>query len=1288
MNVFLNAYQSLIPVVQKILMRRAGQPDREASIGLSETPPMVSVMEQHGRSNPRTWNTFQGLLYTDLAAAYAEMEAIDTLSGKTGSEYKRAILKLKDGIATLRRKLEKYQHLIQIGDGTTDMFFDNFLDDSSRETARVYYLDGQGQQLAPIFNASLDHDGESLVLPRVGDISRIRSLRKENVIARFEIDKKFGTRLSMLVNDTGHGPKKAIDKDRSSFWSEVVLADQPVAIKPTWWSIEVRRVLIDITTSAGITERFAIDGLCPQVDDFVLYPVLPNGHMIREWAYTSVYKVRQVLNPVTQTIGPAFDLIAKAGEKVPYTYSHDTLSDFLAMLVQYTYHDQFGGSHVALDDFVAALRTTFSGVSTSVQDFPVEIRYPIADGAACKTHLMFQFNTTANRISLKSFSYGSMELVGMYTIPYDSEKLAFSRGEVNFIVLDPIDLKDIQVIHFPRHECKRIYLLFNQHNYVRNLYHIPTDQKVNMEMWNNLAQAEAEATTLDMALESQFEDRNDPSVQTVMRRNLTLSQRKVDEITGYALFLEYSKRLEELLTFQGTKAKRMELENILNSIIGVLRKKGVFVNPDTLVATETEQSPFSMTTVSAVEYVYGLYDIEVSDAYYSPEGYYITKPYKTVGRAAEFVPRWELMSPPGTAVRAFLSYKHNDTVPVWEEAANGGSVIVHWPDNTDVEPVFEKFMGGKGNVITPTKEIFVHQCARADRVSLRDGWDEVGTTQQIRVGGTIDVVVGSNGWEYWKTRRETITWTATVDVSSMADLGISGNAFESIASSTNLTVKNLAFTTVFASTDAMEVLGLFVRSINGQQVLDLEAFMQLPSVASPRIMVTNVTLDDIEARRTGCIVLFNYAKGSYGANRAYEPVTSEITEGYVPPTAIWPVPTTDGQLSTAPIDVTNQTLRTWAEGSGKNMPIVVIQGYYYHDTGLTDEGTSANFAGDVLLSQDTRVYYRPITMTVRAKDFTFVPDPFGDPYFIEDKTFTIPLKNHLLMTSTLSGAMTGAALTSHIQDQPMVRVLTSGGERDVPLWEVAFFASETREYTARIKDWDFEPVISTDTNDQETISISYSATPITIPKCGVVIVGIKNWVDDYGEPMTIFNDTAVNESHVRLYSAAGVFNGDQVDLVYPVQTEKFKTTDVPKKINVKGDAGYITVLQGWTDDKGNRYPYLGFMAVRLDRFVPHQPVYPDLKYITKNITDYRTTRRPTLKKWNFDINDPDYYPVVEYYHDYLRNRIMFAAQLPTEWNVEMSYCSYAPDVRLKFILDGTVDASPVIDNFKIEVKEE
>ena len=1009
MGTFLDKYQAVVPVIQKLILQRGGRADLAANIPEDGITQLTTVMEQHGRSNPRAYNEFLSMLYIDLAAAYGESQVVDDNIGKADTSYKRAISYLRDGIKRLDDKLQKYQHLINLGDGNTSLVYETFVDDSARETARKFYAN------PPVLDADIDHEGEALTLPKVGDISRIRSPKRQNRIARFEMDAKLGTQLSLMVNDTRHGMDKAIDQSRDSFWAETVLSSRAIRIKPTWMT----------------------------------------------WM---------------------------------------------------------------LDD-----------------EHPDRV---VVDGAACKCHVMFQFKSYINRIVLKPFSHGPMTLVACYSIPNDNDEIALQRNEITWIVRDPIELKDNHIIHFPRHMAKRVYFVFQQRNYVRNIYHVPRIQQHNIETWNRIAQSESELTEDLMAQELSFEEEQNPALADFQRRNKALSQRKVDEISGYNLFLEYMTRVKNwILNKSNMNRQDDSMATVISAMSSILKEKGLTVDPKSFSLKDLESGQYDLISMSALEYVYGLYDLEVDDVYYTDKGYYITKAFKVPGRAVEFRLRFDAEIPAGTDILPALSYNHNDDNPLWRyraksQQADGGWACapqpVYWPDNSDFTAVTERFNGGIGTMIVPNNTIYVHPVARAESVMVND------------------------------------------------------------------TVRHI-----------------------------------------------------------------NYSN----ANRAYEPLDTEFVEGMVSQVK-W---NHDLDPATFPV---RDTAISWAlDVSTINLPLIMEENAF-DKLGITDDEVRATYILDSLPDRH-RVYYRPLTVKITNRGEVYGPDPYGEPYFIEDKNFTLPITHPMLMANTIAGHIRESLLTTHVQEDPQVGIITnSGAQREIDLLDVAWYISPS-DLNSRIKQWDSR----IDTKNETTINIS--GVEYNAPVTGIVILGVKKWLREDGAPFDDQNIAHPTEAYIKPYEAEGVINGSYYDVVYPVLDGR-----VPV-VNIKFDEGVMQALGGWEDDSGNQYPYLGFVALKLDHFIPHQEVItnPSLGVITKNVTDYRTQKKPRLKKWNFDSKSSAYYPVIEYYHDLQKNKIQFAAQLPTEWIVDISYATYAPDLRVRFDLTSTTDASPVIGNFMVEVKE-
>jgi len=1302
MTEFLTKYQSLIPVVQKIILNRTKQVDAAAQVPLSSYEPTTRVVEQHGRSNPHTYNTFQGQLYTDLAAAYAEIQAVEQFSNKTESLYKRAVQYLRDGVTRLRRKLIKYRHLINLGNGTTDIFYEDFVDAGNKEMRRLFY------ENAPATDAVVDKDSETLILPKVGELSRIRSAIKKNRVARFELDEKLGARQGdVAADDTSHDTSMAIDKNRDTFWAEVIVSDEPITIKPTWWSIEIREVRI--TVGDGTTgEEWLIQGLCPVVSGVHMWPIKGDGTPARDWIYSAVltrnfdHLAGNLLTQIDQGIG--FNAQA-AGEKNPVT-----AQTFLNVLSQNVREDQYGQRHVTLADLKTALQDEFTTVFFEVTtvDEPLETIYPVRDGAASKTHIMLQHKASANRLSLKPFMHGAMDLVALYTIPYDSEELAISRGEANFIILDPQKMKPNTVIHFDRHDIKRVYMVFNQRNYVRNIYQVPRSQLFNIELRDRLSREEYRFTTDLLSVKDSFQITADAGVTGQEGRNKALSQRKVDELTGWYLLVEYAQRLRtKMLEGQYSSQKDKPIDTILNAMGLVLADKGLRVKTlaeadsglaadEQITLEELERIGSEKVEMQVFEYVYGLYDVDLDDVYYNPDGTFITKPFSVSGRAAGFTAQWDSDEPPGTSVRAFLSYDHNNTAPQWRSVDNGQFLEVFWPDNSDLQNENEQHAGGIGRTIALNKVAYVHPCARTDRMMIRSGVPPSGMLtpgQEVHIKGQLLVQQKTGSAAYWRIMSDLQDWEVTLTVNTAVDFGVdTSNGWTDVLTSP-VQVSQISIDSI-KSIAGYEGAGIaaikkFLSDGSGLRTFRMGEMIPYSDVNASDVRW--IKIDEVKVRDVGSIVQFNHAKGTIGSNRAYEPNEGEAVVGYQPQAAIWPFGNGAGGPSSRPSDEVNETLRVISNLPEQNFPMVIRGGTNLEAGGMTSDETSTfQFVVDVLAYPDVRIYYRPITVTIIDGANTYLPDPYGEPYFIEDNEFTLNISTPKLMKSTVSGTVLGEAIRGNVTGQWLVPIETSSGNRrDLPLWELSYYVSDS-DFVHRIVKWDPRTELY---NSEDGYSIMYAGTKYQLPdfpKSGVIILGIKHWVDQEGFAMTVFAEDTPTEQNVKAFAETKVFNGDQCDILYPIVTEErdFQTGEAPPKINIKFEAGIINGIAGWTSAEGNTYPYVGYLAVRLDHFVDKQPVYPNLGVITRNVTNYKKlNRRPTMRRWDLDPESPNYYPVIEYYHDVTRNRIEFARQLPTEWVANISYATYAPDVRMKFQLEGDLDVSPIIDNFRIEVKE-
>ena len=1308
MKTFLEKYQSIAPVVQKIILERAGQRDGAASVPLDSIAPVSAFAAQHGVTDPRSYNEFQALLYTDLAAAYAEMQSVDQLTSQTESLYKRTAFALRDGITRLSRKLEKYRNLINLGNGTSNIFFESFIDSSAKETNRKFYVDTEGLITSAVFDANIDKDSETLTLPQIGNVSRIRSARYRNKIARFEVDEKLGTAMSLFANNDRHDSDKAIDGDRDSFWAETALSDQPVRVKPTWWQIAVFDVGISITVGNTV-ETWIVRGKCPRINGVISLPATNNGQtLMSDWIYTDVFAAAwRPLVGVPGTPGEYFS--CKVDTDLDYAPAAQvsnplTSIQFFAAMATVTRMDQFGARHVDLNSLQDILQTIFTtssvrvelirytqqsgiryqvpvGTTTGTFVEPVEIQYPISDGVACKCHVMFQFKSPINKLTLKPFSHGQMELVGLYTTGIDNEEEALLRGDVKYIIMDPVLLDDHHVIHFDRHDAKRVYLVFNQHNYVRNIYNIPRSQLNNIEMRNNLAKAESEFTVDLMDVDKTFEEINSPELSQYMRRNRALSQRQVDGVTGWDLFLQYVARVQAYVVSKATASE--SYNKIIEAMGMILRDKGLIVNEASKLLSEVETTKAEQVRMTFYEYRYGLYDIDLTDTYYGYTGNFISVPYKSGGRAVEYTLRWEAPCNPD-GVSAWISYAQNSTSPEWVAVGNGVATRVLWPENTDLVATEEKFQGGRGAIIVPASPIYIHPCALTNQIAIPSESGVMGAGRVISISGESSTYSGGIG-----------TWVTNVSQWSMKFI-----THSNIPPGIDISLwDGVVIDRVIEWTGSWNGIDSITRHEKGTHVLDASKITRITQVGARN------SLSDFSITITGSVAYFNMAKGCTGSNRAYEPFASDKLAGYESPTSLWAF---DGPGPVS--DSVDQILQTWAQGSQKNFPIILFDGSTASVTGITDDPDSICYAGTILgaaIKNTHRVYYRPISVTVYNGAKSYGPDPFGEPYFIEGKDLTMPYSVRDIMKLSVTGIVRAGNISGNIEGQWQVPILTfSGEDRFISMKDMAYYMSDT-DIERRVVKWDYRTDVDT-VISRYKIRYSTVLYDLSLPNSGVIVVGIKNWTDANGNllpdqsiPGTITNTKIFNAVSGSGEDAVYEINGDQVDLVYPICTENrsdidhvvngtptpLQTGGAPSKVNMHFEEGYVTPIDGWIDSAGNRRPYLGYYTIKLDSFVKKQPRYLNMGIVTKNVTDYHRASRPQLKVWDLDPVSDNYYPVIEYYHDTLRNRVVFSKSLPTEWTVKISYATYAADVRVKFLLEGTMDASPVIDNYRLEAKE-
>lgn len=236
MNNYLDGFLSIIPPGEKDRLMRMvkdeydieGNVERSIKnlldqLSRSAYEPTVEYRPQSDKTDSRSYNKMLNEIHADLHALFNQSNIIDR------TIYNQQVLD-KSIIDEINKKLKKMEYKINtldliaenIADGFVSVSFESFLDQSMTETDRdghpSYFFDKNGDVIQS--DNHIDPDAEALKLPLLSDHTP--------TIESIEILEQTGQGFSN--SSEKHGIDKAIDESDSTFWGEVILADQPMDV--------------------------------------------------------------------------------------------------------------------------------------------------------------------------------------------------------------------------------------------------------------------------------------------------------------------------------------------------------------------------------------------------------------------------------------------------------------------------------------------------------------------------------------------------------------------------------------------------------------------------------------------------------------------------------------------------------------------------------------------------------------------------------------------------------------------------------------------------------------------------------------------------------------------------------------------------------------------------------------------------------------------------------------------------------------------------------------------------
>jgi hypothetical protein len=216
--------------------------DGELSID-SISQPSTTAIKQSGRLDSDKYNQQFKLVYQDLLKLFKYVQSVDSRIDDNIDLNNEEFRRIKDMVKNLRKRIQRYNEIVNDTEGFEDIFVENFrgqnnfevyndntnfLFSDNRNNSALRDYDGvEKLDLDPtIFHKEMvckpDEYGDSITL------SALESIRSHNMIA--EIEEQVGSNLVDDVNNV-YGVENVADENLEEVWNEIILADRPFRVQ-------------------------------------------------------------------------------------------------------------------------------------------------------------------------------------------------------------------------------------------------------------------------------------------------------------------------------------------------------------------------------------------------------------------------------------------------------------------------------------------------------------------------------------------------------------------------------------------------------------------------------------------------------------------------------------------------------------------------------------------------------------------------------------------------------------------------------------------------------------------------------------------------------------------------------------------------------------------------------------------------------------------------------------------------------------------------------------------------
>lgn len=229
--------------------------DAISELGKIGSKPKMILRKQSNEIKSKELNDMLNEISTDLHALFNESAKIDLVIEDHKRLNSSVLSNIEKGIKKLSDIVTSYEILANNKDGYVQNFYETFRDTSSFES--------DIEEITGMMTASINNDLEVLTLPVLSNNNRIID-NQGNPLATIRIVKQVGEGFIEQANKT-HDISSAIDGSDSTFWSSIILTDEPLNIP---WYENGQLIL-----SNGAACKFEIifNSICP-ISEIVIKP--------------------------------------------------------------------------------------------------------------------------------------------------------------------------------------------------------------------------------------------------------------------------------------------------------------------------------------------------------------------------------------------------------------------------------------------------------------------------------------------------------------------------------------------------------------------------------------------------------------------------------------------------------------------------------------------------------------------------------------------------------------------------------------------------------------------------------------------------------------------------------------------------------------------------------------------------------------------------------------------------------------------------------------------------------